>query len=449
MDAGRHLAVESEAIMEPNNGPYPHEQKDHPNTRYIHGIGRSKRWDYSHHVIPPMTSSATFRLDTAQRGAKGFFEFANTTEGAPTRLPIYIYDRLDEPTRGMLEDNLAYAEGADTALCFASGMAAISGALCTLLRAGENVVAHKVLYGCTYSLLENWFPRLDLGVNLVDFTDLDAVRAAITPKTRVLYLETPVNPDLTIIDIAGVRAVAEEANAGRDPHDRARVVVDNTFATPYCQRPLELGADVVCHSLTKAIGGYGTDIGGAVMGPKELHDPLILYRKDFGGTLSPKAAWAMLVYGLPTLPNRMETYQNSARIVAEFLSGHPKVADVRYPGLESHPQYALARKQMVDPAGRFAPGFMIHFVVKDDDANGTRGERFIDWIADKSYCITMAVSLGQIKTLIECPYSMTHAAMPEEVKRERGMVPGGMRISVGLENPNDIIAELADALDAV
>jgi cystathionine beta-lyase/cystathionine gamma-synthase len=435
--------------MEPENGPYPHESEHHHRSRYIHGVGRSKRWDYDHHVVPPMTSSATFRLDSAKRGAQGFFEFANTTEDTLTDVPIYIYDRLDEPTRGMLEDNLAHAEAGDFALCFASGMAAISGALCTLLRSGEHIVAHKVLYGCTYSLFENWFPRLEIAVSLVDMTDHDSVRAAITEKTRVIYFETPVNPDMTIIDIGAMRALADEANAGRDEKNRVWVVVDNTFATPYCQQPLSLGAHVVCHSLTKGIGGFGTDIGGVVIGPAELHDPLIMYRKDFGASLSPKAAWTVLVYGLPTLPTRMWTYQKSARRIAEFLSDHPSVEEVRFPGLESHPQFELARTQMRDEGGMFAPGSMIYFVVRDKSGTGEKGARFIDHVAEHSYCMTMAVSLGQIKTLIECPYSMTHAAMPEDVKRRRGMVPGGMRLSVGLENPEDLISELKEALEAI
>lgn len=435
--------------MSLQNGPYPHESEVSPRTRLIHGVGRSRRWDYNHHVVPPLTSSAAFRLDSAGRGAQGFFEFANTPADETTHLPIYIYDRMDEPTRSMLEETLAYAEGGGMALCFASGMAAISGALCTLLRAREELVSHKVLYGCTYSLITNWLPRYGIGVNLVDLTDLDAVRSAITPKTRVIYLESPVNPDLTIIDIAAIRSIADRFNRDRDPMSRIWVVVDNTFATPFCQRPISLGADVACNSLTKGIGGFGTDVGGAVVGPKELHDSLILYRKDFGGSLAPKGAWTVLVYGLPSLPMRMATYQQTALEVAKFLSTQPKVAAVRYPGLESHPQHALAKKQMRDPDGEFAAGSMIYFVLHEPEGTGEKGAKLIDHVAENSYCITMAVSLGQIKTLIECPYSMTHAAIPDEAKRERGMMPGGCRLSIGLEDPKDIIKDLGEALDAI
>jgi methionine-gamma-lyase len=435
--------------MEPNNGPYPHESEVSPRTRLIHGVGRSRRWDYNHHVVPPLTSSAAFRLDSAGRGAQGFFEFANTPTDATTHLPIYIYDRLDEPTRAMLEENLAYAEGGEMGLCFASGMAAISGALCALTRAQQEVVCHRVLYGCTYSLMTNWLPRYNIKVNLVDMTRLDEVRAAITPKTRVIYLESPINPDLTIMDIAALRAIADEFNRGRDGLNRIWVVVDNTFATPFCQRPISLGAHVACNSLTKGIGGFGTDVGGVVVGPMELHDPLILYRKDFGGSLAPKGAWTVLVYGLPSLPVRMTQYQDTAMQVARFLSQHPKVEAVRYPGLPSHPQHELAKKQMRDLDGNFAPGSMIYFVLHEPGGTGEKGATLIDYIADNSYCMTMAVSLGQIKTLIECPYSMTHAAIPDEDKKARGMVPGGCRMSIGLEDPKDIIKDLSEALDAI
>ncbi|MFQ5496238.1 MAG: aminotransferase class I/II-fold pyridoxal phosphate-dependent enzyme [Phycisphaerae bacterium] len=252
-------------------------------SRLIHGRSHTSRWDYDHHVVPPMTASATIRLDSASRGAKGFEAFAGDDALSDAYQPIYVYDRLGEPTGDMLEDNLAAAEGGEMALNFTSGMAAISAVICTLARSGEHIVAHKVLYGCTYSLIANWLPRFRIGASLADMTDLDALRDAVRPETRVLYFETPVNPDMTLIDIAGVRAVADEVNADRSEAKRVRVVVDNTFATPYCQRPLEFGADIVCQSLTKGIGGFGTDIGGAVIGPKSLYHDLILFRKDFGG----------------------------------------------------------------------------------------------------------------------------------------------------------------------
>jgi methionine-gamma-lyase len=418
-------------------------------TRLIHGQSVSSRWEYDHLVVPPISCSATYRLDSVERGAQAFMEFAHTPEGDTRQVPIYIYDRLDEPTRGMLEDNLAVAEGGEMALCFASGMAAISACLCTLCASGDRIVANKVLYGCTYSLLANWMPRQRIGVDWVDMQDIAKVRAAIQPATRVVYFETPVNPQMTLIDIAAMTKMLAEVNADRPVGQHVRMVVDNTFATPFCQRPLSLGADVVCCSLTKAIGGFGTDIGGAVIGPNWLHDPLIMYRKDFGGSLSPRSAWPTLVYGLPSLATRMVNYQNTAKRVAEFLSQHPKVERVLYPGLESFPQYALAREQMRDPNGKFAPGSMVYFDVRDPEGSGQPAARFIDWIAQNAYCITLAVSLGQIKTLIECPYNMTHTAVPEAEKRALGVMPGGCRISLGLEDRHDIIRDLEAGLEQV
>lgn len=416
-------------------------------SRLIHGRSHSARWDYDHHVVPPMTASVTFRLDSVRRGAQGFEDFAHGEELG--HAPIYVYDRLGEPNGDMLEDNLAAAEGGEMALCFASGMAAISAAICTLALSGDHVIAHKVLYGCTYSFIKNWLPRFRIEHTLADMTNLDAVRQAVTKQTRVLYFETPVNPDMRLIDIAAIRGLADEINSDRPESQRIRIVVDNTFATPFCQRPLELGADVVCESLTKAIGGFGTDIGGVVIGPRSMYHDLILFRKDFGAALSPKSAWPPLVYGLPTLATRMINYQKSALRVAHFLEHHPKVEAVHYPGLRSFPQYDLACRQMRDYRGQFAPGSMIYFVVKDPDGMGNAGERLIDWAAQNAYTLTLAVSLGQIKTLIEAPYSMTHAAMPDDEKLARGLVPSGIRLSVGLEDWHDIIADLGAALEQV
>ncbi|MFO0974222.1 MAG: PLP-dependent transferase [Phycisphaerae bacterium] len=417
-------------------------------TRMIHGASRTRRWDYNHHVVPPISSSVTFRLDSAQRGARGFVDFGHLAPDGEPAGPIYIYDRLDEPTRGMLEENLAVAERGECAVCFATGMAAISAALGVLAQGGREIVAHQTLYGCTYSLLSNWLPRFGVSTTYVDLTDAAALGGAITPATRVVYFETPVNPDMRLIDIAAVRRAVDGLNASRAPGERIWIVVDNTFASPFCQRPLTLGADVVVESLTKSIGGFGTDMGGVVVGPRCLYDALVLYRKDFGGSLSPKAAWATLVYGLPSLGARMANYQKSAHHVARFLESHPRVAAVHYPGLTSFSQHALARRQMVDEHGRFSPGGLLYFELKHDGDDESAGERLVDWIAQNAYCITLAVSLGQIKTLIECPYTMTHAALPPERKAADGLTPGGIRLSVGLEDWHDLIADLREALAA-
>ncbi len=436
-------------MSNPENRTSSPESDRNIRSRLIHGRAVSHRWEYSHHVVPPITASAAFRLDSAERGAKGFEQFAQDIDEASSQIPIYVYDRLGEPNGDMLEDNLAAAEGGEMALCFASGMAAISAAICTLAGSGDHVVAHRTLYGCSYSLLTNWLPRFRIDSTLVDMTNLDATRGAIKPETRVVYFETPVNPDLRLIDIAAVREIIDKENTSRDVSQKIKIIVDNTFATPYCQRPISLGADLVCQSLTKAIGGFGTDIGGAVIGPRSLYHDLIMYRKDFGGALSPRSAWPPLVYGLPTLATRMANYQKTAHRIAKFLEAHDKVEAVYYPGLPSFPQYDLAKKQMCDNRGRFAPGSLIYFEVKDSDGTGESAVRFINWAARNAYTLTLAVSLGQVKTLIEAPYSMTHAAIPEEEKRRLGLVPGGIRLSVGLEDWQDIMDDLNQALEQV
>jgi cystathionine beta-lyase/cystathionine gamma-synthase len=419
-------------------------------TRLIHGSFATGRWDYDHHVVPPQSSSATYRLSSVHRGAQGFVEFAQPES---RRAPIYIYDRLDEPSRGMLEENLAAAEGGEVAVAFATGMAAVSAALGTLTAAGDRIVAHHVLYGCTHSLVTNWLPRYNIHTDFCDLTEPESIAKVATKDCRVVYFETPVNPTMELIDMRAVRGVVDKLNAGRAEAEKIRVVVDNTFATPYCQRPLEHGVDIVLHSLTKGIGGYGTDTGGAVIGPSSYFNHLMMYRKDFGGVLSPKNAWPILVYGLPTLAARMVNQQKSAEYVAEFLMQQPKVARVVYPGLSNFPQRELAHRQMTTADGSFAPGSMLYFELKGQDGSSKSAadaaERFVDYIAEKSYTVTLAVSLGQIKTLIESPFSMTHAAVPDEEKLRCGLRPGGIRLSLGLEDRHDIVADLDDALQVL
>ncbi len=427
---------------------YPQEKNESIRTRLIHGRGRTQKWDFSHHVVPPMTSSAAFRLDSAQRGARGFAEYAQG-ESSDGRSPIYIYDRLDEPTRALLEENLAFAEHGESAVCFASGMAAISAALCVLAPSGRHIVAHHTLYGCTYSLITGWLPKFQVSTSFVGLDEPEALSAAVNADTRVVYFETPVNPDMRLIDIAAVRREVDRINARRPAGERIWIVVDNTFATPFCQRPLTLGADVVVESLTKGIGGFGTDLGGVVVCPRSLLSSFMLYRKDFGGVLSPKAAWPTLVYGLPSLAARMANYQKSAHHVAKFLAAHPNVEQVRYPGLNDFPQFELARRQMTDESGRFAPGSMIYFTLRPQSPKDKPAERVIDWIAKHAYCITLAVSLGQVKTLIEWPYGMTHAALPPDVKKTHALSPHGIRLSVGLEDWHDLMSELDAALEQV
>jgi cystathionine beta-lyase/cystathionine gamma-synthase len=290
---------------------------------------------------------------------------------------------------------------------------------------------------------------LGIEVDFIHTGDPEQLRRAIRPETRAIYLETPVNPVLDVIDLGMVAEVVAEANRDRSAEERIYSVCDNTFATPVCQRPIEQGIDLVVHSLTKGIGGFGTDMGGAVIAPEHLYGTLLLYRKDFGGPLSPKAAWSPLVYGLPTLPLRMEQMQSSATRIAQFLHEHPQVERVRYPGLPDDQDYAVAKRQMTGYDGAFMPGSMVYFTLKEPPGSNIRAEAFIDFAAEHSYCITLAVSLGQVKTLIENPRSMTHAVIPPEEQRKAGIEPGGIRISVGIEDTDDLLRDLAACFDHV
>jgi cystathionine beta-lyase/cystathionine gamma-synthase len=274
-------------------------------------------------------------------------------------------------------------------------------------------------------------------------TDIEALEKAIQPNTKVLYFETPSNPTMEIIDL---RAVVECAKK----HVGVVTIADNTFATPFAQRPLEWGVDMVVNSLTKHLGGFGADMGGVVVCRKADEVEVLLFRKDFGGSLSPKSAWQIMTYGIPTLALRLEKQQQIAQQVAEFLEGHPKVAMVRYPGLASFPQRELAERQLVDLDKRFAPGSMIYFELVGEPREAyCRAIQFSDYLATNALTVTLAVSLGQIRTLVEHPASMTHSAIPPEKQLEAGIHPGGIRLSLGIEDPRDIISDLTEAFERI
>lgn len=424
-----------------------------PETKLIWGKTFTPAWDYSHHVVPPISSSSMFRLSSTKRGAQGFVEFAHhgDDEEVKSRAPIYIYDRLGEPNKDLLEQNLAIAEGGDCAVTFSTGMAAISALCGILLGTGNEIVAHKMLYGCTFSLLKNWMPRYKINVKWVDFNDPVALNEAITPATRMLYFESPVNPTMELIDLQQVVRIARNHNKHRHRDHYLYTAVDNTFATPFCQRPMEFGIDFVVESLTKGLCGFGTDMGGVVVGPCWSYDLLLMYRKDFGGVLAAKSAWPILVYGLPSLAVRFRQQMQTAQIVAEFLERDRRVSFVRYPGLDSYKQRALAHTMMHDYEGTFAPGTMMYFVPKARTIAEQRrkAERFVNFIAKNSYTMTLAVSLGNIRTLIEHPGSMTHSSIPPEEQIARGIDPGGIRLSLGLEKPDDIMHDLKQALNQI
>ncbi len=418
-------------------------------TQLIYGQSLTGEWDYSHHVVPPISASSTFRLASARRGAEGFGAIGQLPD-ATSPNPIYVYDRMGDPNNDLLQHALAVAEQGEIAVTFSTGMAAVHAASCALLNPGSEIISHSTVYGCTFSMFSRWLTQLGVKVHFVDFKDPQSFLPLVNENTRIVYLETPVNPNLELLDLGTICSEIKKLNASRAPEKQILSVVDNTFATPWSQRPLTLGADLVAHSLTKGISGFGVDMGGAVITRKEFFEPLAMFRKDFGGVLSPEPAWRILNFGLSTLSLRMPRQQENAMRVAEFLSSHPKIEKVSYPGLSTFPQYELAKKQMVDYQGNFAPGFMLYFVIKGNPAEAKAGgERMMDFIAENAYSVTLAVSLGQLRTLIEHPGSMTHISYPAEEQVKRGIDPGGIRISIGVEDPADIIRDLEASLAAL
>ncbi len=366
----------------------------------------------------PIYQSSTFAFKSAQHGAA---LFAGEEEG-------YVYTRLGNPTQAALEREVAFLEGGEAALAFASGMAAISGVILYLCRNGDNLVSSDTVYGGTHNLYKETLPLWDIEAREVDATNLANVEAAIDERTRLIFIETPANPTLSIVDIQGCAEIAHRHNIP--------LVVDNTFATPYLQRPLELGADVVIHSATKYIGGHGDTVAGLVISKKEFIDQLrAQIIRDIGGIISPLNAW-LLLRGLKTLPVRMDRHCANALEVAKFLSLHPKVNWVRYPGLLTHPQHELAKKQMRNFGG------MVTFEVK---GGRKAGEKLMNNVG----LITLAVSLGDCDSLIEHPASMTHSTYSPEELQEVGITEGLIRLSVGLEDPADIITDLKLALKKI
>ncbi|MFC1520997.1 trans-sulfuration enzyme family protein [Elusimicrobiota bacterium] len=411
-------------------------------TWLVHGPGKSGKWDFSHNVVPPMSCTTAYRVESLKRGARGFSEYG-TPMSDKGDAPIYIYERMDEPIRSLLESDLAKMEGGEMAATFSSGMAAISAGMGFLMKQGKEVIAHHTVYGCTHSLFTLWYPKMGFKVKRADFSDLKAVKKAISKDTRILYFESPVNPTLELIDIGELKKIADAANAKRKPEDKVMIVIDNTFATPFCQRPIEHGADIVIHSLTKNLSGFGTEIGGAVICPKSMYTDLMMYRKDFGGVLNSKSAWTIKAYGLPTLPVRLRRQQHSAMKIATWLENCDWTKEVRYPGLRSFKWRKIAEKQMINFDGEFSPGQMIYFKV---DESRLDPAEFVDEIARTSYAITLAVSLGHVKTLIEVPSCMTHSAYGDEGDKKESH---GIRLSIGLESPSDIMRDMENAMKAM
>jgi len=419
-------------------------------TRLIYGEAHTEEWDFGHHVIPPLTSSTTYRLKSVERGSQGFSQIGNLPDTAGFD-PIYVYSRMGDPVIDMLQNALATAEKGECAVTFATGMAAVHAAVGIFLKQGSEIICHQMVYGCTYSLFTTWLKNLGIKVHFADLSKPRSFIDLINENTKVIYLETPANPTLEMTDISAVTSIIKEKNETRSAEQQIYSVIDNTFSTPYTQRPLEHGIDVIVHSLTKGICGFGTDMGGAVITSNKFFEQLILHRKDFGASLSPKSAWHILVYGISTLGLRIERQQTTALRIAEFLEGHPAIESVSYPGLESYPQRELALRQLRNYRGEFSPGFMVYFTLKGATPGDSRanGAKLMNYIADNSYAITLAVSLGQLRTLIEHPGSMTHSAYSAEEQINRGLHPGGIRLAVGIEEAEDIMKDLETALQFI
>lgn len=361
----------------------------------------------------PIYQTSTFVFDSAEQGGK---RFALEEEG-------YIYSRLGNPTTAVFEEKIAALEGGEAAVATSSGIGAITSTLWTLLKAGDHVIADKTLYGCTFAYLNHGVAKFGVEVDFIDTSDLELVRKTMKSNTRVVYLETPANPNMKVVDI---KAVAEIAHT----NPNTLVVVDNTFATPFCQRPLELGCDVVVHSVTKYLNGHGDVIAGVVISKKEIIDQVRLVGvKDMtGSVLGPTEAF-YIIRGMKTFELRMRRHCENAMKVAEYLEAHDKIEKVYYPGLKSHDGYEVASKQMDAFSGILA------FELKGGFEAGKT-------LLNNVKMAALAVSLGDAETLIQHPASMTHSPYTKEERLAAGITDGLVRLSVGLENIEDIIADL-------
>ena len=387
-------------------------------TRQIH-VGKVKNAAGS--LCDPIYQTSTFEFDSVEQGGA---RFAGQEDG-------YIYSRLGNPTVATVEAKMASLEGGEAALCTASGMGAISSALWSAVVAGDEIIADETLYGCTYALLNHGMAKFGVKVTLTDLTKIENLKNALSDKTKVVYFETPCNPTLKLLDIELIAKTAQEYNPA------IRVIVDNTFCTPYVQRPLSLGANVVVHSATKYLNGHGDVIAGVIVSDAEFVTQCRMFGlKDMtGAVMSPFDAF-LIARGLKTLDIRMDRHCANARKVAEFFRGHSAVAKVYYPGFEDFPGHDVAKKQMKDFGG------MVSIELKADRAATAAA-------LNKLQLCTIAVSLGGAETLVEHAASMTHSTYTAEELAASNISEGLVRISVGLEDPEDVIADFKQALDTL
>ena len=388
-------------------------------SQIVHGT--TKSFITSGDLVPPIHMTSTFKFKDMAHGA-GIFD--GSMEG-------YVYSRIANPGTDLLEEKTALLEGGEAAAAVSSGMSAMAAVCLSLCRPGDNLVACNAIYGGTFALLNTHLRALDMECRFVSPGGAlirETVEKLIDGKTRLLFIETPANPTLDIVDIALWAEIAKKAGIP--------LVVDNTFATPYLQKPLALGADIVIHSMTKYLNGHGDIIGGIVVGTEAMiHRIREKYIHHFGPAMSPFNAW-LIMRGMKTLAIRMDKHCENAMAVATWLAAHPKITFVYYPGLDTHPGHAIAKRQMKKFGG------MIAFRVKGGIAAGKR-------IMNSVELCTLAVSLGDCETLIQHPASMTHSTYTREEREAAGITDGLIRISVGLESKEDIIADLEAALSLV
>jgi O-succinylhomoserine sulfhydrylase len=388
----------------------------HKRTRAVHGGTRRSQYG---EVSEAIYLTQGFVYETAEQAEARF------VEAGPDE---FIYARYGNPTVRMFEERIAAIEGAEDGFATASGMAAVNGVLMALCKAGDHLVAARALFGSCLYILEEVMARYGVTVTLVDGTELDAWRAAVRPGTRAVFFESLSNPTLEVIDIEAVAEIAHAAGA--------LVVVDNVFATPVYSRALEQGADVVVYSTTKHIDGQGRCLGGVVLGTRDfIRKVLEPYMKHTGGAMSPFNAWVMLK-GLETLELRVRAQAEAAHEIARALDGHGRLARVLYPLLDNHPQQALARTQMG------AGGTVLSFEVNGGQAAAFR---FLNALG----IIIISNNLGDAKSIITHPATTTHQRLPEDQKAALGITPGLLRLSVGLEDPRDLVADIEQALAAV
>lgn len=369
-------------------------------------------------LVPPIHVTTTFAFPDTEDGARRFAGLS----------PGHVYTRLGNPTLALLETRLAALEGGEAALVTASGMGAITASLWTLVEPGDEILVDQTLYGCTFAFLHHGIGRFGVTVRHVDLSEPARLAAKLGPRTRIVYCETPANPNMRLVDIDAVAAIARAHGA--------LLLVDNTYATPWLQRPLEAGADLVLHSATKYLAGHGDVMAGAVVGRRELVDRIRLCGlKDMTGAVLGPVDAHLVMRGLKTLELRMERHCASALAVARLLEDHPATARVLYPGLPSFPQHALARRQM-----RGFGGMIAFELVGGSEA----AFRFMDALR----LVTRAVSLGDAESLVQHPASMTHSTYTALERARFGISDGLVRLSVGLETPSDLLADVGRALDA-